>query len=289
MPRTPWQEFLSSEPAPHAAAGLAWLPELAPVRFSGSDARAFLQGYLTCDTTALERARLTPTALCSLKGRVVLNGWCALLDDGPGAENVLLVLHASLVDRLAAFLRPYLAFSRTALSDLGDELALLASLDLPADPGALPIDARRALYPCAEAEARSLWAAHPHVAAAAWFSALTADGVALVSEPTSEAFLPQMLDLHTLGAVDFAKGCYLGQEVVARAQHRGQVKRHLTRLRWHGSRPPAGAEIRDGNGRVHGVVVQSAADEAGGGPALAVLRDDAPKALEGDTGLTRAL
>ena len=282
-----WQRYLQTRSAGDdgAAMGIAYVPELAAVRFEGSNARSFLQGYLTCDTARLEQATLLAAAVCNLKGRVVLNGWCAAEND----ENVLLVLHTSLVDRLAGFLKPYLMFSRnTALVDLRSTVLLLAGLDLPEASGGLAIDARRRLFPFAAlADAQALWEGHPHLPGGAWLAALSRDGVPLVSATVSETFLPQMLNLHTLGAVDFEKGCYLGQEVVARAQHRGQVKRRLTRLLWHGpAAPEPGAEVTDAAGKAQGVVLQSAADGADSGVLLAVLRQEAPEVLrQGETDL----
>lgn len=288
MLRDEWQQYLESHPADDAgSAGVAWLPELAPIRFSGSNARDFLQGYLTCDTDRLAPGRLHPTALCNLKGRVVMNGWCA----ADGDADVLLVLHDSLVDTLQRFLEPYLRFSRnTTLEDLRAELVLIATQDLPDLAEGLELDSRRRLIPCTGlGSAVGLWENHLVVPHSRWLAALTHDGIPLIPASVSETFLPQMLDLDAMGAIDFEKGCYLGQEVVARAQHRGHVKRRLARLTWHGARAPdPGAEITDQDGRPQGVVVQSAADDADGGPALAVLRQDAPDGLlEGDTRLTR--
>ena len=82
-----------------------------------------------------------------------------------------------------------------------------------------------------------------------------------------------MLGLEELGAVSFTKGCYLGQEVVARAQHRGQVKRRLSVLDWQGDQPSVGAAIL-GDGRQVGTVVAAtrAADGADAGKALGVLQ-----------------
>ncbi|HEX7035768.1 MAG TPA: hypothetical protein VF210_08340 [Pseudomonadales bacterium] len=283
-----WQQWLQAEPtrpSDSAGAGVAWLPELAVVRFAGKHARTFLQGYLTCDTDEIAEGRLLPTALCNLQGRVVMNGWCT----AEGDENVLLVLHASLVDGLARFLQRYLMFSRkTVLEDRRDAMMVLGGLDLPETAGGLAIDARRRLFLIRElTDAQRLWQAHPPLDGADWLDSLTADGVPLVSAPVSEAFLPQMLNLHVLGAVDFEKGCYLGQEVVARAQHRGQVKRHLARLVWEGEAPSPGAQLTDGEGKAQGVVLQSGG-RGESGPALAVLRDEAPELLrQGDTLLRR--
>lgn len=283
-----WQQHLTAAPAVDGAAdaGIAYLPELAVVRFEGSNARSFLQGYLTIDTVELRPQVLLPVALCNLKGRVVMNGWCA----GGNDEDVLVVLHESLVDTLAGFLQRYLMFSRnTSLVDLRHQVLVLGGLDLSGEPGGLVIDPRRRLFLAdALADAASLWSQHPHLSSQAWLAALTADDVPLLSAPVSETFLPQMLGLDALGAIDFEKGCYLGQEVVARAQHRGQVKRHLTRLSWRGTAPPgAGAEITDDAGKAQGVVVQSTSGDASG-LLLAVLREDAPDDLrQGDMHLRR--
>jgi len=278
-----WQQSLT-EAAPAGAAGLAYLPELAVVRFQGSDVDRFLQGYLTCDTADLTPGQLTPTALCSLKGRVVMNGWCAPLAE---EEAVLLVLHASLSARLGEFLKAYLQFSRTRLENISAETLVFGSLDIETD-GALMLDGRRGLFVIADLDrARSLWDTHAHIAAELWHGSLAEDGIPLVSAPVSERFLPQMLDLERLGAVDFEKGCYLGQEVVARAQHRGQVKRRLTRLHWQGPAAPApGAEVTDEAGKALGTILQSTRTDAAGGPALAVLSREIPHVLlQGDVRL----
>lgn len=276
-----WQRYLEAAPDEDdsARAGLAWVPWLAAVRFQGSNARDFLQGYLTCDTARLHPGRLAPTALCSLKGRVVMNGWCAPEND----EDVLLVLHESLVDVLMDFLKPYLMFSRnTSLTDLRSDVLLLASLDLTEEERGLDLDPRRRLFPLDTlGAARALWETHPHVSPQTWLAELTADGIPLVSLPVSDAFLPQMLDLDVLGAIDFEKGCYLGQEVVARAQHRGQVKRRLARLTWEGpAAPEPGQTVTDSDGKAHGVVLQSAPAAADSGYLLAVLSRQAPERLQ---------
>jgi len=287
-----WQTYLrdaAGQAPPQTAAadpggpGIACLTGLTAVRFSGPDVRKFLQGYLTCDTNRLEPGVLTPTALCNLKGRVVLNGWCTAQD-----QDVVLALHATLVDDLGTFLRAYLTFSKTRL--LRIEALVFGGLDLPEPAQGLIMDQRRRLFLCEDlADAMRLWEGTMHLTEQAWLASLTADGIPLVSKPVSQAFLPQMLNLETLGAIDFAKGCYLGQEVVARAQHRGQVKRRLLQLSWTGDAAPApGGEIVDGKQRPAGVVIQSAATTPGGGVLLAVLQQEAmPPLFQGAARLER--
>lgn len=270
-----WQSHLQREGAPRsstaARTGIAWLPELTVAAFQGPDVLRFLQGYLTCDTASLDADRLVPAAICSLKGRVVVNGWCF----APAPDQVLFVIHGSLFDALAGMLQVYLRFSKTRLTDRRDSLLVFGALGLDPEPAGTPLDPVRQLFLCDSVEqAAELWRRHPHLAEGAWQAALIADGVPLVSAPTSDTFLPQMLNLPELGAINFNKGCYLGQEVVARAQHRGQVKRHLVQLAWQGTEAPdPGAELVDASGRSRATVVQSAGS-AGAGTALAVVQDD---------------
>ncbi len=282
-----WQSFIDEHPDPIAdadCAGIAYVPELGVAAFRGPDVRRFLQGYLTCDTAALDADRFTPAAICSLKGRVVVNGWCL----ASAQDEVLFVIHASLLATLEDLLKVYLRFSRTRLLDLRDSHIVLAGMGLDASAGGTPIDVKRRFFICpTQEEARRLWTLHAHLPAAAWSAALIRDGLGLVSAETTDRFLPQMLDLHTQGAISFNKGCYLGQEVVARAQHRGQVKRHLQRLAWHGpTRPAAGSALADSAGRQRGMVVQSVG-EGDQGLVLAVVQDESTYPLSaGATSVT---
>jgi tRNA-modifying protein YgfZ len=86
-------------------------------------------------------------------------------------------------------------------------------------------------------------------------------GRPLITAATQDQFVPQMVNLEQLEAVDFRKGCYPGQEIVARAQYRGQVKRRMVRLP-----SPAGMQLKPGDEFQGGVVVDSA-----GGEVLAVV------------------
>lgn len=248
------------------------LDDIGLLRFAGPDVIGFLQGYLTSDATELgPDPRFT--AMCNIRGRTVCTGFAWL--DG---QAVMLALHRSLCAPLRDFLRPYLLFSKTrlsdetpaslvlgALGDIGDVAQGLSSQarrlddarrlcvvarDAPVevDAGA---EADRVRWDLAQIERREVW---------------------LEAETTGK-FLPQMIGLHRIGAVSFSKGCYLGQEVVARAQHLGEVKRRLAALHWSGARPSPGAEV-EADGRRAGTVVSVAGADAG--RALAVLRAGAP-------------
>jgi tRNA-modifying protein YgfZ len=101
----------------------------------------------------------------------------------------------------------------------------------------------------------------PNANEEAWSLQEIRAGRPLITAATQDQFVPQMVNLETLGGVDFGKGCYPGQEIVARAQYRGQVKRRMVRLP-----APAGTRLQPGQAFNGGVVVDSA-----GGELLAVM------------------
>ncbi|MFV2091314.1 MAG: folate-binding protein YgfZ [Pseudomonadales bacterium] len=255
-----WQKSASSMPAEPGAerrTRMALLNEAQALTFTGEDVLSFLQGYFTCDLSRLREDSYTPTALTNLKGRVVANGWSHL-----GAEHqVNWILHRSLTARVAEFMKPYLAFSRTTLQPRDDDHLIIGSWSdaSTSAPAPLIVDSAAAID--------SLFQQHTAVSEQQWKQRCISTHVVMVNEVTAEQFLPQMLGLVQLGAVDFDKGCYLGQEVVARAQHRGQVKRSLKILEYQSANgPEAGSTVTDSAGADAGTIVAAA-----GNRCLAVL------------------
>ena len=280
MFRDQWQTYLDqADDQPHTIDGVSYLPELGIMQFGGSDTLDFLQGYLTCDTLALREDTLTAVAICNLKGRVVANGWSSIAKEAAGTRSVLLVVHRSLVERLVRFFKPYSMFSKTEIRDLSDA-TLVFGVPVHLSLHGYTLDPINQLMLVDDLlQARTLWDKHPHRSAHSWQAGLIEAGIPLVSEATSEAFLPQMLDLDRLGAGDCDKGCYLGQEVVARAQHRGAVKRRLQRLNWRGNkRPQPGASVTavDDLTRKVGTVINSVTTNGGAGTCLAIVAIEAP-------------
>ena len=153
-------------------------------------------------------------SICNLQGRVIASGWAIELDDAVG-----LVVHLSLLQTLRDYLRPYVAFSKCAMPTEGPSDAtvfinpagveLVNGLNVSLDS---TLDAPSGDAQDGSNEATQL---------------LDDAQFVFVSAAISARFLPQMLGLHECAAVDFNKGCYLGQEIVARAQFRGKLKRHL--------------------------------------------------------------
>lgn len=191
----------------------------------GATAAEFLQGYLTCDTQRITGDTATPMAICNVQGRVLASGWAFAMEEAIG-----LIVHKSVAAEVEQFLKPYVTFSKCKLSPHGTRGLTIS--DQP--PGTMLIDSIFA-SPCDDV------ADDKSDASARVTNALVEAGFAFVSAAVSARYLPQMLGLDGQGAVDFDKGCYLGQEIVARAQFRGAVKRKLTRFAWHDTQPEIGS------------------------------------------------
>lgn len=249
---------------------LVALDDIGLLRFEGPDVIGFLQGYLTSDAVELgDDPKFT--AICNIRGRAVCTGYAWL--DG---QAVFLALHRSLCETVRDFLRPYLVFSKTGLSDASSSALVLGALGEVRDavPGLLSmrrLDDERRLLLMPPGAAASIPAQDARMR---WDLALIKRREVWLTADTSGQFLPQMIGLDRIGAVSFLKGCYLGQEVVARAQHLGEVKRRLAALDWSGVPPSPGTQVQ-ANGRNAGTVV-AVAGSLEGGQALAVLREGVP-------------
>jgi len=182
---------------------------------NGKDAKTFLQGYTTCDVDNLSTSN-NLGALCNLQGRMVSNFRIAETSDG-----LMLRMHKSRVADTMAFLSKYIVFSKAKLIDSSDLWHCYGAInDKPEGQICLQVsDNRHELWSETElpAEADDL----------PWQQQDCLDGLAWIETATAEQYLPQMFNLHNLEAIDFNKGCYLGQEIIARAQYLGNLKRSL--------------------------------------------------------------
>ena len=210
--------------APHPPIPAGWWQEALTLVVEGAMAADFLQGYLTCDTLHLQADRTQPAAICNIKGRVIANGWVIALPDAVG-----LITHRSLFDVVAKFLAPYINFSKATLR----QQPLFVAVNYSDAKIRLFDDVKVTLLESAPEELKDV--------SADLQQRLVADGHVFVSNEVSAEFLPQMLGLDKVGAVDFSKGCYLGQEIVARAQFRGAVKRTLQHFTWSDTPPQIGS------------------------------------------------
>jgi folate-binding protein YgfZ len=227
----------------------ASLDSLGVLRARGADAVGFLQGQLSNDVATLSAARALLAGYHNPQGRTI--AVLRLIEHGPG--DILAILPRELVGPVAARLAKFVLRSKVKLTD--DSAAWRIS-GLSAEDAAGE-DAARALGVPAELNAVTSRGAafivrvgsHPLRALlvqpagealplggvassdeAAWHAAAVAAAEPQLSAATSEAFVAQMLNLDVLGAIAFDKGCYTGQEVIARAHYRGRVKRRLQRF-----------------------------------------------------------
>jgi hypothetical protein len=203
------------------------LPDWGLIRARGEDARGFLHGQLTQDMLHLEPGAARLAGYCSAKGRLLASFVVWLDADG----DVLLACSADLLPATLKRLSMFVLRAKCQLSDASAELPLhgLVGAAVPGSaPGAVT-DHRVVRLPDGAGVPRALCAGPPPTAPALdpelWRWLEVHSGVPRIVAATAEHFVPQMVNLELVGGVNFQKGCYPGQEVVARSQYRGTLKR----------------------------------------------------------------
>ena len=201
------------------------------IRAQGADAASFLHSQLTQDFALLDRDHARLAGFCTAKGRLLatLVGW------KHGDDEVLLALPAETLAATLKRLSMFVLRAKCKLSDASTEFAVYGLLGAPAAEAwtlARDGDAVQIALPGSGRALRVQPADVPAPAGAAmtpddWAWAEAEAGVAWVRGATVEAFVPQMINFEVLGGVNFKKGCYPGQEIVARSQYRGTLKRRL--------------------------------------------------------------
>ncbi len=223
------------------ANGHAPLPHLGALRVQGADAISFLQGQLTQDFALLKPDHARLAAWCSPQGRMLVSFVGFQLHDAD-EPAVLLVLWRDRLEAVLKRLRMFVLRSKVQISDVSDTLAihgLLGSTVAELAPAVSRPWQRLhtaqadvvALWPAAQT-ARALWVgssgqeppAGDLLDTATWLQSEVMSGVAPVMTATADAYVPQMLNYESVDGVNFKKGCYPGQEVVARSQFRGTLK-----------------------------------------------------------------
>jgi folate-binding protein YgfZ len=223
----------------HSLNGVSALPHLGVIRVVGDDAASFLQGQLTQDFALLGPSQARLAAFCSAKGRMQ----ASFIGLQRTPTDILLVCSRDILAPTLKRLSMFVLRAKAKLTDATAEFALygLCGDALQGMPAGLnepwsKVDAGPAqvvaLYP-ADGQRRALWIAPPDQPAPAgpalstelWLWGEVRSGIATVTAPIVEAFVPQMLNYESVGGVNFKKGCYPGQEVVARSQFRGTLKR----------------------------------------------------------------
>ncbi|HDZ46824.1 hypothetical protein LCGC14_0120730 [marine sediment metagenome] len=282
---------MATATSPSAPFGSVRLTHLAALDVKGADAEKFLQGQTSAQVSLANGLFAPLTCFCTPKGRMLANAQLLRLGD----DHFRLLLSTTLIDSLANHLKKFAAFYRAELlpqpgvifvgaNDDAQTLADQLGLALPQQPATHTTNADACVlrYPgetprwlfCFEAESNGSVAAakDDEASRSAWQLEDIRSGLAWVTDAQQDHFLPQMLNWEALGGISFKKGCYTGQEVVARAHFRGQVKKRLMRASVKSTAlAEIGASLVNGEDKSVGEVVAFASSEQDSIELLAVM------------------
>ena len=264
------------------------LSHLGVLRFTGNDALSFLQGQVSNDTQRLNGNSALRAAYSSPQGRVL-----ALIYLLRHSSGIVAILPREILAATMERMRKFILRAKVQIEDAGDSLGVGGFIGA-APPSGYAEEDGVGLVPVGNDPGRS-WVIGPPDKLPSWKDAAEARrceeawrladiraGLPQIYAATSEAFVAQMLNLDLLDGISFTKGCYTGQEIIARAQHRGRVKRRLCRLQLPPGEWQVGQGLRLTDGRA-GRLTETAIS-GGGYEALAVLsveaaEDEAPAGL----------
>jgi folate-binding protein YgfZ len=274
------------------------------IEVKGPDNVKFLQGQVTCDVRELAEHSTRLGAQCNVKGRMLLC-FRALQSDN---ERILLRVHSGLVASGLASLGKYSVFSKVKLADVthryrylgiagaqvADIIKATFAVEISEDDdwqiagSHLIIRIAADRYECwvAADEAEAIWnQLSPHVIPAGqnfWNLLNIQAGIGDITPETMEAFTPQAINFQLVNGINFRKGCYTGQEIVARLHYRGTLKRHMYRFEFSPTEqclPPPGTELKNAEGKTVGDVVLAAYSSSAKGELLASVVDDERAAI----------
>ncbi len=266
--------------------GIAKLECFACMRASGPDAGAFLHAQLTSDYASLRQDQARLAGFCSAKGRLHASfiGWTE------GKSDVILMCSADLLAATLKRLSMFVLRMKCRLTDASAEIPVfgVAGHSVNSLLGAAAVWERRdsatgtaIRLPDANGQSLAVWLprldeAEPPLAAPTlsqedWRWLQISSGVPFVQAKTVDLFVPQMVNFELLGGVDFQKGCYPGQEIVARSQYRGSLKRRMFLFDCDAP-ASAGQEVfgSEDPGQPAGVIVDAAARPRSAGSSMLV-------------------
>ena len=278
------------------------LADMGLIRASGADATEYLHNLLTNDVKGLPADGARRYGFCNAKGRLL-----ASFMMWHERDDLLIALSADLQAAILKKLSMFVLRSKVKLTDASDERVLLgvsgpqaeaAVAELGAVPAAVLLTSQsqygqiirlgeqRFLLALDTSAAPEVWqklAAHARPAGlSAWHWLEIAAGMPSITAATLEEFIPQMVNYELIGGVSFTKGCYPGQEIVARTQYLGKIKRRMYRAHLESGAPIAGAHLfaPETGEQSCGRVVNAAPSPQGGNEVLAVIQSSCADAGE---------
>lgn len=296
------QELAANLDALHAGGVVCTPAGLGLVRVAGDDAASFLHTQLTNAVEDLAPGAARLAGYCSPKGRLL-----ATFLMWRDADGIVLQLSAEIQPAVQKRLSMFVLRAKAKLSDITPTHAIvgvagagaaqaLAAAGLPAPQAPFAVDSAdgvsvirlpdgagqprwQIVLPTGRADAvrAALSATLQGAAPALWDWLEVQSGLPRIVAATQEQFVPQMINFELVGGVNFRKGCYPGQEVVARSQYRGTLKRRMWLVQGEGEVPAPAAEIYrpEDPGQPCGMIVNAAPAPGGGWAGLAELKIDA--------------
>jgi len=270
-----WQSFYSNKPLATSdkattAARFYPLHDLALLAIEGPDASAFLQGQLTADVAEMAIGDAVFAAHCDAKGRMHAN---AVLYR-QSTTVYLMQMPAANLEIASKALAKYAVFSKVEIHELQNYAAFAAlrktrETDSKTLASAFSVDMPSTVYCVHWVELsdntteRLLKQSLDYFSHPSWQTELISAGIAFVMPATSNEFIPQMFNLDAIGGISFTKGCYTGQEIIARMKYLGQVKRRCYQFSSNSALLPAdfdaslliGQSLEDGDHKNAGTVV----------------------------------
>ena len=268
-----WVSF--EQTSERSASALCDLSHLGLIRIAGKDSIHFLQGQFTNDIHALTAEQCQLNAYCNPKGHMLANGWFFRRGD-----EIYLQLPTATLPAVLKRLSMFVLRSEVKLTDASDDLIRIGLVGSNAEeqlnstlsivPTApqqvtqsedltiirLPGEVPRYEIVGPEPTIKNLWTQLAGVAQPAnssfWALQDIHAGIPTVYPATVEAFIPQMVNMQLLDGISFTKGCYCGQEVVARTQHRGTLKRRMYLAHVGGNQKPAAGDELFSHSAEHG-------------------------------------
>ena len=231
------------------------LEHLRILTISGEDAGELLQGQMTQDVRKLEDDKIHMTSFCNVQGRVIASAFIQFKDD-----HYDLILSSELVEDLFNHLHRYILRSKVEIQQSEKLVYAIFSKDIANNQElfkTLSNNPERMLA-LADKVPQSI---ENFITSEEWIEHDIKEMIPIINKESSEKFIPQMLNLDILNAVSFSKGCYTGQEVVARVQHRGKIKQRMFKIKTESkSLVSAGSEIHHGTKKVGTVVISELID-----------------------------
>ncbi len=278
------------------------LSHLGVIQITGEGAKKLLQGQLSCDLELITEQQASLGAFCNIKGRAICGFYLGFFN-----ESYYLITHHSLINKTLTSLKKYAVFFSVTLTDVSDSWHLIGLMEENQEPSFFPaetksthmdffhssaLDNAQGFYikiPAQNSNSRYIFVLLPEASMlqtitilpkdrhSVWEKSDIENRLTLLDEDSTELFIPLELGYEKLQGISFKKGCYTGQEVIARIHYRGQLKSHVQIFRTSHTDETPDLTTKDIHTTDHQVVGQviSRIKENNETIGLALIRDDA--------------